>query len=657
MGVGLLPPNWLDGADYVGEQIVRSATDAVNFSVVRTVPAPNSSIVGPRWAAHCEEFKRHGCHARRAVAQGNSPALDMVPKAGPVISKIHGLNCRFPERPFLAPYPAMYFAIVLLGCLQTASGWTSEGNCQPSRSASMVQLQASSSSNSGKEQEIQVQSPAACAPLQNKGVYFTVSVCVGTPPQCFDTVADTGSDNVIITSCVCDDLLGTGCPPHAKCFTGTGRSSTFHVADDPVVEFITFGSGTVETAVATDIVDVAGVRANMSDALLLLVNRADLEISGDFQGILGLGLPKKAPVTSGTVMEQTSSELSGSTSAGPSWACILFPHLCEGEVNQSYHGMSQGSQGSRLQDEQLFLRAAHIKRFSLCFLDSGLPGALRLGVAPFGSPIPQIGQQHWGIGFVGMSVGPRHEDAPSQMIFCDQKTAGMKSPCGIIPDSGTTLITGPSEQIKTLETKICQEWPRCRERGHPSSALFQDLLLNCSGWLSEGDGLAEIPSIFFHVQAGGGEVKAFELTSWAFVTQSFDDFFPDMYYCFAGFGAMDYVTPENGPVWIFGTPLFYEYIVGFDQVSSEVSFEKAACEPCHVWTKGDAMGNSTGPFITYYENIETKTPARRRLIVSSVASIICFCCCVAASVGHPGWRFFSGMYFDILRWEPGKQAI
>lgn len=71
------------------------------------------------------------------------------------------------------------------------------------------------------------------------------------------------------------------------------------------------------------------------------------------------------------------------------------------------------------------------------------------------------------------------------------------------------------------------------------------------------------------------------------------------------------------------------------------------------------MGNSTGPFITYYENIETKTPARRMLIVSSMLarSVIYFCCYVAASVRHPGWRFFNGMYFDILRWEPGKQAI
>ncbi|CAE7561220.1 unnamed protein product [Symbiodinium necroappetens] len=51
---------------------------------------------------------------------------------------------------------------------------------------------------------------------------------------------------------------------------------------------------------------------------------------------------------------------------------------------------------------------------------------------------------------------------------------------------------------------------------------------------------------------------------------------------------------------------------------------------CHVWTKGDAMGNYTGPFITYFEDEVTKTPAR--------------------------WVFFNGMSFDILSWEPGKKA-
>eukprot|EP00931_Biecheleriopsis_adriatica_P079576 TRINITY_DN52981_c0_g1_i1.p1 TRINITY_DN52981_c0_g1~~TRINITY_DN52981_c0_g1_i1.p1 ORF type:complete len:228 (+),score=45.83 TRINITY_DN52981_c0_g1_i1:75-758(+) len=55
-----------------------------------------------------------------------------------------------------------------------------------------------------------------------------------------------------------------------------------------------------------------------------------------------------------------------------------------------------------------------------------------------------------------------------------------------------------------------------------------------------------------------------------------------------------------------------------------------AVRDCHVWEKGDAMGNFTGPFITYYEDIATHTPAR--------------------------WQFFDGMSFDIVDWMPGARA-
>eukprot|EP00930_Biecheleria_cincta_P062994 TRINITY_DN48469_c0_g1_i1.p1 TRINITY_DN48469_c0_g1~~TRINITY_DN48469_c0_g1_i1.p1 ORF type:complete len:220 (-),score=32.86 TRINITY_DN48469_c0_g1_i1:100-759(-) len=51
---------------------------------------------------------------------------------------------------------------------------------------------------------------------------------------------------------------------------------------------------------------------------------------------------------------------------------------------------------------------------------------------------------------------------------------------------------------------------------------------------------------------------------------------------------------------------------------------------CHVWEKGDAMGNFTGPFITYYEDVNTGLPAR--------------------------WRFFDGMTFDVLAWRPGGRG-
>lgn len=51
---------------------------------------------------------------------------------------------------------------------------------------------------------------------------------------------------------------------------------------------------------------------------------------------------------------------------------------------------------------------------------------------------------------------------------------------------------------------------------------------------------------------------------------------------------------------------------------------------CHVFQKGDAMGNFTGPFITYYEDVETHLPIK--------------------------WTFFDGMSFDILAWHVNVSA-
>jgi len=154
----------------------------------------------------------------------------------------------------------------------------------------------------------------------------------------------------------------------------------------------------------------------------------------------------------------------------------------------------------------------------------------------------------------------------------------MTSPCGIIPDSGTTLLTGPSQQVKLLQAKLCSRWPRCREQslGRPSAFHFGTVLQNCSQWLHES-GLAEIPSIFLHIKAAEERTELFELTSWAWVTETVVD---GKSVCMPGFGEMEYTTAEHGPVWILGTPLFYEYNVGYDLQNRQVSLERGACQPC-----------------------------------------------------------------------------
>merc|ERR1719421_819486 len=98
----------------------------------------------------------------------------------------------------------------------------------------LVLVQGSSSSVLHKSTFIKPSKPshkatphnvATCAPLKNMGSHFTVSIQVGTPGQTFNVVADTGSDSVIVPSCICKE--SGSCAPKNRCFRGSNRSSTF----------------------------------------------------------------------------------------------------------------------------------------------------------------------------------------------------------------------------------------------------------------------------------------------------------------------------------------------------------------------------------------------------------------------------------------------
>jgi len=436
----------------------------------------------------------------------------------------------------------------------------------------------------------------ACSALKNQGSYFSVPVCVGTPPQCFDVVADTGSDAVIVPSCVCGETPGAGCSPHDKCFRGTNRSSTFSIPENAAMISMSFGSGTIEAAVAKDVVRVGDLKVTMDDGVLLMINRAALKISGAFEGILGLGIPKNKSVIASLLQGPSGDkEMSDAFKV----ICSMVPMLCDDLKNQpgggvpdtsnpSHSGQEQGGGDvvKERYDTKLFLEQARVDRFSMCFRDGAQSGALRLGLSSLSSPIQNIGTLHWGLNFQGLSVGARSAPAPTETIFCGPETMkqGMETPCGIIPDSGTTLLMGPEEQVLALEAGICSKWERCQtySKGMPSSNAFRQLLLRCGDWLTEERGLLEIPSFFFHVKNGDGTPEAYELTAWAWVTETImrDEDDSTKRGCTSAIGPMEYFTQKNGPVWIFGHPLFYEYNVGYDMSTKQISLQKGQCEPC-----------------------------------------------------------------------------
>eukprot|EP00930_Biecheleria_cincta_P038656 TRINITY_DN26558_c0_g1_i1.p1 TRINITY_DN26558_c0_g1~~TRINITY_DN26558_c0_g1_i1.p1 ORF type:complete len:578 (+),score=104.78 TRINITY_DN26558_c0_g1_i1:73-1806(+) len=475
------------------------------------------------------------------------------------------------------------------------------------------------------------QQVATCSTLKNHGTFSSVDVSVGTPPQTFELVADTGSDNMIVQSCFCQER--GYCPlDFGKCFRGSGQSSSFAMEegpDGPVMNMMAFGSGKILVALASDEVSVGAVTTRMNNSLLLMVKQA-LKIQGSFEGILGLGRPHR--------------------------------HAMRRPGHRAIEG---------------FMQAAGIERFSMCFND-GKPGVLGLNGPARGLPLQSVGTMHWGLDFRGISIG----DSTQAVAFCTaaEKKPGMETACGIIPDSGTTLIMGPAKQIASLYTDLCTRWPRCAKMHDALTAEYEHLqrrnelalkvavlkaakvrfyqrvrallqagdseaaataeafrdkdtefasaeesdqtaaddsrtelprqvtpaatllllLKNCHYWLVNGTDLSEMPSLFFHVAGTAGGLDTLEMkpNTWVLEmssrivekhTKKLLGYLPveivsvsKEHVCSPAFGHMEYPTTLNGPVWIMGTPLFYQYQVHYDRGPDPptMNFVREPCGAC-----------------------------------------------------------------------------
>jgi hypothetical protein len=540
-----------------------------------------------------------------------------------------------------------------------------------------------------------------CAKLENHGSFFSVPISVGTPGQTFNVVVDTGSDSVIVPSCICREI--GKCPKDGPCFTGTNKSSTFKIEDVPVdnqgnelnkskdgtfigkeadrvpeVAQLTFGSGVVQAVLATEAVSLAGIKATMQDGgVLMMINHA-LKMSGPFEGIIGLGLPKsgKKNITVPQTKPDTNSSILGGGHLLENGTSDK-PEVEGGDPMQAMMGAMGGGGGDGAQADMAkqmegmmknakekakdkdekdrprprgFLEEAGIPRFSMCFNDGdGGSGALRLGTPKIPEALGSIGQFHWGVDFRGISIGKEGSSDKSELTtlkICDKDSPdkGDKTACGGIPDSGTTLMMGPTDHVIKLYEGICDQWPRCvkertrlaakfkvrKEHVESGNATMEDtfkvaktmqavmserskvsvfsaLLMDCDSWMKNGTGngtggLDELPPIHFKVAGSEGKQKTLTLPSNVYVMEAMQDevhyikkylfgLIPQMVpepngkkkkVCFPAFGTSNFTTQSNGPVWIMGTPLFYQFQVGYDISSNPptIGFTEDTCKSC-----------------------------------------------------------------------------
>jgi hypothetical protein len=297
-------------------------------------------------------------------------------------------------------------------------------------------------------------------PLKNMGTHVEVDVTIGTPvnedkPQVFSLIADTGSNNVIVPSCVCKQR-SMACSSNSACFTGTNVSSSFllekgSASDGSLQRTLSFGSGDVDTVVAHDVVKLGHVQHPIKGVLLMVDNQLDFEING----IIGLGVPgsNKAMAEEGKKIQKALAKGDYEAASGPTEEMIrdllgtgwkgqsadivnaeispdghpeavvykrksrdLLDKILKSRVRNRRKRRKNSDQNATKRAEQNaemypgFLEQADVAHFSMCFNDhaDGWLGLTR-EEAPghhSGNSLLGFGTQHWGVGLSGVSFRP-----------------------------------------------------------------------------------------------------------------------------------------------------------------------------------------------------------------------------------------------------------
>ncbi|XP_030321326.1 cathepsin E isoform X2 [Calypte anna] len=133
-------------------------------------------------------------------------------------------------------------------------------------------------------------------------------------------------------------------------------------------------------------------------------------------------------------------------------------------------------------------------------------------------------------------------------IQLDGTVAFCATGCQAIVDTGTSLITGPSKEVKKLQNYI------------GATPVDGECTVDCNN-------LSEMPDITFTIQG-----LPYTLSAQDYTLMEYSD---GMTFCSSGFQGMD-IPPPTGPLWILGDVFIRQFYSVFDRGNNRVGLAPAA---------------------------------------------------------------------------------
>ncbi|XP_053523881.1 cathepsin E [Artibeus jamaicensis] len=325
------------------------------------------------------------------------------------------------------------------------------------------------------------------------------TISIGSPPQNFTVIFDTGSSNLWVPSVYC---TSPACKTHARfhpswsnTYSATGRHF-----------FIQYGTGSLSGVIGADHISYAHflwVFSYQVEGLTVVGQQfgesvtepGQTFVKAEFDGILGLGYPSLA--------------VGGVT---PVFDNMMTQNLVDVPMFSVY--MSSDPEGGA-GGELIFGGYDH----------SHFSGSLNW--------VPVTKQGYWQITLDTIQVG-------STTMFCSEG-------CQAIVDTGTSLLTGPSGDIRQLQKAI------------GAKPVDGEYAVEC-------DNLNVMPDVIFTIN---GVPYILQPTAYTLV-----DFVDGMQLCLSGFQGLD-MQPPSGPLWILGDVFIRQFYSVFDRGNNRVGLARA----------------------------------------------------------------------------------